>query len=63
MELKKINSLVELFYKKYEEKTLDESKKKEEFFLSSLKNKDLTDTLSGPYTYSWENIHEKINIL
>ena len=63
MELKDINSLVELFFKKYEEKTLNDSKKSKELFLTSLKNKDLTDNLSGPYTYSWGNIHQKINFL
>jgi len=60
MELKKINSLVELFFKKLEEKSL---KEREKLFLISLKNKNFPDTLSGPYTYSWGNIETKINIL
>ncbi len=60
MELKKINSLVELFFKKLEEKSLKERKK---LFLISLKNKNFPDTLSGPYTYSWGNVETKINIL
>ena len=60
MELKKINSLVELFFKKLEEKSL---KEREKLFLISLKNKNSPDTLSGPYTYSWGNIETKINIL
>ncbi len=60
MKLKEINSLVELFFKKLETKSTEEKK---ELFLVSLKNKNLTDTLSGPYTYSWENIETKILIL
>ena len=60
MELKKINSLVELFFKKLEEKSL---KEREKLFLISLKNKNYPDTLSGPYTYSWGNIEIKINVL
>ena len=60
MKLKEINSLVELFFKKLETKNTEEKK---ELFLVSLKNKNLTDTLSGPYTYSWENIETKILIL
>ena len=64
MELKEINSLVELFFKKYEEKFPSISgKSHEEIFLVSLKNKDLPDTNSGPYTYSWGNIETKIKIL
>ena len=60
MKLKEINSLVELFFKKLETKSTEE---KRELFLVSLKNRNLTDTLSGPYTYSWENIETKILIL
>ena len=64
MELKKINSLVELFFKKYEEKFPSISgKSHKEIFLVSLKNKDLPDTNSGPYTYSWGNIKTKIKVL
>ena len=64
MELKEINSLVELFFKKFEEKfQTDFEKRYEEVFLVSLKNKDLPDTHTGPYTYSWGNIHTKIKIL
>ena len=62
MELKQINSLVELFFKKYEEKISNDFESKE-LFLTSLKKKNLQDTKSGPYTYTWENTHEKINIL
>ena len=60
MELKKINSLVELFSKKVEQKTF---KEKKQVFLISLKNKNFSNTLSGPYTYSWENVDIKIKIL
>ena len=60
MKLKEINSLVELFFKKLEQKSFEESK---ELFLISLKNRDFADTLSGPYTYSWSNVEKKINIL
>ena len=64
MELKEINSLVELFFKKFDEKFLNVSEKKhEEIFLTSLKNKEFPDTNSGPYTYSWGNIETKIKIL
>ena len=64
MELKEINSLVELFFKKYEEKfPIEGTKSHEETFLVSLRNKDLPDTNSGPFTYSWGNIKTKIKIL
>ena len=64
MKLKEINSLVELFFKKYEEKfSKDITKIHEEIFLVSLKNKDLPATHSGPFTYSWGNIYTKIKIL
>ena len=64
MELKEINSLVELFFKKFEEKFPNVSEKKhEEIFLTSLKNKDFSETNSGPYTYSWGNIETKIKVL
>jgi len=64
MELKEINSLVELFFKKHEEKFPNISTKShEDTFLVSLRNKDLPDTNSGPFTYSWGNINTKIKIL
>ncbi len=63
MELKAINSLVELFFKKYEEKFSDGNKVNEETFLVSLKNKESPDTNSGPFTFSWENVNTKIKIL
>ena len=57
MELKEINNLVELFFKKFESKS---SEARKELFLVSLRNRNFTGTLSGPYTYSWENIETKI---
>ena len=64
MELKEINSLVELFFKKHEEMFPTMSlKSHQKTFLVSLKNKDLPDTNSGPFTYSWGNINTKIKIL
>jgi len=60
MKLKEINNLVELFFKKLEQKSFEERK---ELFLISLKNREFTDTLSGPYTYSWSNVETKINVL
>ena len=64
MKLKEINSLVELFFKKYEEKFSNiDSKDHEETFLVSLKNKDLPDTNAGPFTYSWGDVRKKIDIL
>ena len=63
MELKEINSLVELFFKKYKEKTSNDFEKSKELFLTSLKNKNQPDTLSGPHTYSWGNIEAKIKVL
>ena len=64
MELKEINSLVELFFKKYEEKfPYIDLKNHEETFLVSLKNKDLPDTNSGPFTYSWGNVKKRIDVL
>ncbi len=64
MELKEINSLVELFFKKFKEKFPNDSEKEhDETFLISLRNKEFPDTNSGPYTYSWGNIEKKIKIL
>ena len=60
MKLKEINNLVELFFKKFEQKSFEERK---ELFLISLKNREFADTLSGPYTYSWSNVETKINVL
>tara|TARA_Y100000591_G_scaffold297400_1_gene288330 strand:+ start:19 stop:1758 length:1740 start_codon:yes stop_codon:yes gene_type:complete len=63
MKLKEINSLVELFFKKHEEKFPNGKNAHEETFLVSLKNRDLPSTNSGPFTYSWGNIKTKIKIL
>ena len=63
MELKEINSLVELFFLKYEEKFSKNININKETFLVSLKNKDFSDTNSGPFTYSWSDIYLKIKIL
>jgi len=64
MELKEINSLVELFFKKFEEKFTNVSEKAhEEIFLTALKSKELPNINSGPYIYSWGNVETKINIL
>ena len=60
MKLKEINNLVELFFKKLEQKSFEE---RNELFLISLKNREFADTLSGPYTYSWSNVETKINVL
>ncbi len=60
MKLKEINNLVELFFRKLEQKSFEERK---ELFLISLKNREFADTLSGPYTYSWSNVETKINVL
>ena len=45
MKLKEINSLVELFFKKYEEKFSNNFEKSEEVFLTSLKNLDWSTIL------------------
>ena len=63
MELKEINSLVELFFLKYEENFSKKINVHKETFLVSLKNKDFSDTNSGPFSYSWANIYLKIKIL
>ena len=64
MELKKINSLVELFFKKYEEKYSRASKEIDnEIFLVWLKNKSSHDSNSRSFTYSWESTYQKIKIL
>ena len=61
MKIEEINSLVELFFKKYEEQCSANFKKiNEKIFLVSLKNKGLYDKNSGTFSYSWENIYKKI---
>jgi len=64
MELKEINSLVELFFKKFEEKTSNDFKKMKEIFLISLKQKNEEKKfISGPLSYSWVMINNRIKIL
>ena len=64
MELKEINSLVELFFKKFEEKTSNDFEKMKEIFLISLKQKNKDNKLiSGPLSYSWVMINNRIKIL
>ena len=61
MKIEKVNSLVELFFKKYEEQCSADFKKiNEKIFLVSLKNKGLYGKNSGTFSYSWENIYKKI---
>ena len=60
MELKEINSLVELFFKKFEQITSENSKKQESIFLVSLKGK----SEGLPYSsYSWEVTNNRIRVL
>ena len=64
MELKEINSLVELFFKKFEENTSNDFEKMNEVFLISLKQKNEEKKLiSGPLSYSWVMINNRIKIL
>ena len=64
MELKEINSLVELFFKKFEEKTSNDFEKMKEIFLISLKQKNENNKLiSGPQSYSWGMINTRIKVL
>ena len=64
MELKEINSLVELFFKKFEENTSNDFEKMKEIFLISLKQKNEDKKLiSGPLSYSWVMINNRIKIL
>ena len=60
MELKDINSLVELFFKKFEELISINSEKKKNIFLISLKEKNNGD---DSFSYSWEVINNRIGIL
>ena len=60
MELKKINSLVELFFKKFEQISSKKFEKKENIFLVSLKRR----SKDHPYSsYSWRKTSNKIKIL
>ena len=60
MELKEINSLVELFFKKFEQLISDNLKKKEDIFLVSLKEKNKGEI---SFSYSWEMINNRIRTL
>ena len=60
MELKEINSLVELFFKKFEQISLESFEKKNQIFLISLKEKNNGVKL---FSYSWEAINSRIKIL
>jgi len=60
MELKEINSLVELFFKKFDKLALDNHEKTDNTFLVSLKEKN-KDNKS--FSYSWEQTKNKIKIL
>ena len=62
MELKEINSLVELFFKKFEEITLDDLKKMEKTFLVSLKTKKKYDNLLYS-SYTWGVTNNRIRVL
>ena len=64
MELKQINSLVELFFKKFEQITSNDFEKMKEIFLISLKQKKQDDKiLAGPSSYSWGMINTRVRIL
>ena len=60
MELKEINSLVELFFKKFEELNFSNSEKTRDTFLVSLKEKHLGNK---SFFYTWEMTSDKIKIL
>ena len=64
MELRQINSLVELFFKKFEQITSNDFDKMKEIFLISLKQKKQDDKiLPGPSSYSWGMINIRVRIL
>ncbi len=64
MELKQINSLVELFFKKFEQITSNDFEKMKEIFLISLKQKKQDDKiLPSPSSYSWGVINTRVRIL
>ncbi len=60
MELKEINSLVELFFEKFAQLSLNNSEKKNNTFLISLKKKNKGNEL---FSYSWETINNRIKFL
>ena len=64
MKLKEINSLVELFFKKFEQITSKKFEKQENIFLVSLKGKSKSKTKSRYYSsYSWGVTNNKIRVL
>ena len=62
MELKEINSLVELFFKKFEQITSEDLKKREKTFLVSLKAKIKYDNFLYS-SYTWGAINTRIKVL
>ena len=60
MELYKINSLVELFFKKFEQITSDDFEKINSNFLISLKEKNKGNKL---FSYSWGETNTRIRVL
>ena len=60
MELKKINSLVELFFKKFEQIISEKFEKQENIFLVSLKGINKDHLYSS---YSWGMINDRIRVL
>ena len=62
MELKKINSLVELFFKKFEEITSDDLEKMKKTFLVPLKTKKKNDNFLYS-SYTWGETNTKIRVL
>jgi len=62
MELKEINSLVELFFKKFEQITSDDLKKINKTFLVSLKEKKKNNNFLNS-SYTWEVTNTRIRVL
>ncbi len=62
MELKEINSLVELFFRKFEEITSDDLKKMNKIFLVSLKTKKKNDNFLYS-SYTWGTTNTRIRVL
>ena len=60
MELKEINSLVELFFKKFEQVTSDNFEKMKNTFLVSLKQKNKGDKF---FSYSWGATNTRVRVL
>ena len=60
MELKQINSLVELFFKKFEQLTSENFEKQENTFLVSIKRESQTSPHSS---YSWRVTNNRIRVL